>query len=114
MTDQDDSFLDDIFADVRKADVDVSPQLTARVLTDAAMTRLPAPPSVSFWAGLREAVGGWPAIGGVACAGVAGLWVGLAPPSSVETLAADMFGTTTSVSFIGDFDDFVEGTVTDG
>ncbi|MFW8634432.1 hypothetical protein [Cribrihabitans pelagius] len=35
------------------------------------------------WRQLAAAVGGWPAMGGLAAAGVAGLWLGLSPPGFV-------------------------------
>lgn len=31
-----------------------------------------------------RAIGGWPALGGLASAGAAGLWLGFAPPAAVE------------------------------
>lgn len=114
MTDKDDALLEDLFEDARAADASVSDNLMARVLTDAAMTPLNVTKPASLWSGLMDALGGWPALGGVAVAGVTGLWLGLAPPSSVEMIAADVLGTTTSISFMGGFDDFVEGGLSDG
>ena len=34
---------------------------------------------------VRDAVGGWPALGGLLTAGLAGLWLGIAPPAGMET-----------------------------
>lgn len=63
--------------------------LMARVLADAARVAHPA-----RTAGRRQgrlaaslaALGGWPALGGLATAGMAGLWLGLSPPAAVEDL----------------------------
>lgn len=36
------------------------------------------------------AFGGWPAMAGLACAGVAGIWIGAVPPVGIVNLAADL------------------------
>ena len=36
------------------------------------------------------ALGGWPAMAGLATAGVAGLWIGAVPPAALVNLAVDM------------------------
>lgn len=45
-----------------------------------------------LWQQFTSAVGGWPALGGLAAASLSGLWIGLAPPSflpdPVESLAS--------------------------
>ncbi|MDH3262385.1 MAG: dihydroorotate dehydrogenase [Paracoccaceae bacterium] len=65
----------------------------ARVLADAAREAPPAPaqaraapPRLGRLAAALAALGGWPALGGLATAGVAGLWLGLSPPAAVEDL----------------------------
>ena len=113
MTDEDDAFLDEIFDAAQRADGTVSDALMDRVLADLALVPI-APPKETLWSGLMTAIGGWPAMGGIAMAGVIGVCVGFAPPAPVETLAADILGTTTSVSFLGDFDDLFEAELTDG
>lgn len=81
--------------------------LMARVLADAQALQ-PAPvavaPSVPArrgWESFVEMIGGWPGIGGLATAGVAGLWIGFAPPVSLETLAAEILGTTEVINLLG-------------
>lgn len=113
MTDKDDAFLDKMFAAARAADADVPDHLLDRVLADAALVPV-AVVRETFWAGLVAAIGGWPALGGVAMAGLIGVWVGFMPPAQIETFAADVLGTTTSVSFMGDFDDLLEVEASDG
>lgn len=117
MTDKDDAFLDELFADARADDPVPSDALRARVLADAAAAMAGEPVDAvpgRFWPNLAALLGGWPALGGVAAAGLAGLWVGITPPAAIETFAADMLGTTTSVSFFSELDDFVEGNAIDG
>ncbi|SEW25401.1 hypothetical protein SAMN04488515_1857 [Cognatiyoonia koreensis] len=115
MTHKKDDFLEDIFATARIDDPVPSADLRARVLANAVVARTPERRSTGqLWPGFLALLGGWPALGGVAAAGVAGLWVGLAPPAAVESLAADVFGTTTSVSFLSGFDAFETGDLIDG
>lgn len=92
--------LDDIFATARQTRPDVPQALQAAILADAAtlqksrtddLTRKSAgqttgetagqTPAHRLWRQFVSAVGGWPALGGMAAASLAGLWIGLAPPS---------------------------------
>ncbi|KIC13837.1 hypothetical protein [Leisingera sp. ANG-Vp] len=82
--------LEDLFAAARAERPAVPDRLTAAILEDAARERLRAEPVAPrrparrpLWRQLAEAVGGWPAMGGLAAASAAGLWIGLAPPSFV-------------------------------
>lgn len=113
MTDKDDAFLDDMFAAARDIDTSVPEILHDRVLADAALVPR-APVQDTMWQSLVAAIGGWPALGGVMTAGLVGVWVGFMPPLQVETFAANVLGTTTTVSFLGDFDDLIEPELTDG
>jgi hypothetical protein len=71
-----------------------SDALMARVLADAeALQPRPADPprGGGAWAEVWRLLGGWPAAAGLAAAGVAGLWIGAAPPEvlapGIERLA---------------------------
>ncbi|MEX0304463.1 MAG: hypothetical protein AB3N24_18750 [Leisingera sp.] len=82
--------LEDLFAASRAEPPAVPDHLTAAILEDAAREQpglQPAAParraSKPLWRQLIEAIGGWPAIGGLAAASAAGLWIGIAPPSFV-------------------------------
>ena len=115
MTDPKDNFVDDLFAQARDQTITPSDDLMARVMADAdaALPQTAAvQPAASggFFASLLDALGGWPVLSGVAAAGFAGLWVGLAPPDTVEGWAADILGTTTQITLMPDFDalDFSE------
>lgn len=107
--------LDTLFAELRHEEASPPEALFSRVLADAsALQPTPVIAPVQHQNVLQkiaDAIGGWPAISGVAAAGVAGLWVGLAPPASIDAWAADMLGTTTSVSLIGEFTAFEDGTL---
>ena len=98
MTDTDKSLseldhLEDLFAAARSEPIQLPPALQAAMLADAqqiqqAGTLAPAEQSSSpqnislrLWQQFVSAVGGWPALGGLAAASLSGLWIGLAPPS---------------------------------
>ena len=119
MTDPKDSFVDDLFAQARNEAVTPSDDLMARVLSDASAampTAVSLQPNATsgMFAGLLEVIGGWSVLSGVAAAGVAGLWVGLAPPDAVESWAADILGTTTQITLMPDFDEFDFSETLDG
>lgn len=113
MTDKDNAFLEDFFAAARAADDAVPDALLDRVIADAALVpRMPV--KETLWSSLVAAIGGWPALSGVAMAGLIGIWVGFVPPTQLESFAADVLGTTTSVTFIDEFDDFLGAELGDG
>lgn len=90
MTDRNDAFLEGLFETARNVDAPVSSDLLARVLQDAER-----PPSV--WQAFLQVIGGWPTMGGLVAAGVAGLWIGVAPPTGLATLTAELIGEAVEV-----------------
>jgi hypothetical protein len=85
--------LDALFAAARAAEPDgLPPAFEARLVAAAAAAR-PAPARRPGWAArLRAALadlGGAPALGGLAVAGVAGLWIGLADPADAAGYLLD-------------------------
>lgn len=107
--------LDALLAEVADAPVPESgplpvpsDDLMARILADAeaAQVRAVAVPPRVGWRNWLAALGGWPALGGMAVAGVTGLWLGVAPPAAVDELVAEMLGETVSVDFLGLSDPF--------
>lgn len=109
MTDPKEFELDALFDPARAENPTPSDDLMARVLADAVAMQpkteaIAHPKPQSAWAGFWDMFGGWPALSGVAAAGVAGLWLGVTPPASVEQLTDDMFGTGTTVSLLSDYD----------
>lgn len=68
------------------------PALMARIEADALrLLPRPAPVARPGWglAGLLDAVGGWPALGGLATAAAAGFWLGFASPEQLDVWMAD-------------------------
>ena len=80
--------LDDVFRAARAAPLEPSPELLGRVLQDAEAVEVARNQAGSPRAyRLRElfrALGGWPAMTGLAAATVAGIWIGLSPPAGLE------------------------------
>lgn len=117
MTDPKMDMLDDIFAHARAVAPTPSDDLVARVLADAkaAGKEVAAPaPRPGFFAGLLDVVGGWPSVGGLVAATVAGIWVGVAPPASVEDFTASTFGDAVTIGVFAEDLDFDIGTFIDG
>lgn len=105
MTERD---LDDLFASARAEHVAVSDALLARIVADAdavvAARAVSARVTPEFWATLRACVGGWPGLGGMVAATLAGVWIGFAPPDAVAPLAASVWGETTTISLFSSDD----------
>ena len=102
MTNPNDDMLDDLFAQARGAAPAPSDALMARVIADAEAAQ-PRPVAVSvarpgFVARILDVIGGWPAVSGLAMATVAGVWVGVAPPASVQDMTAAMMGDEVSIN----------------
>lgn len=108
MTNPNDDMLDDLFAQAREVSPKPNDDLMARVMADAAAVQ-PRPVAVSvarpgIAARILDAIGGWPAVSGLAMATVAGIWVGVAPPASVQDVTAAMMGDEVSIDlFATDF-----------
>jgi hypothetical protein len=119
MTNPNDDMLDDLFAQATRVDVQPSDALLARVLADADDVQAGFQPeqtsaSDGLWARMLDALGGWPAVSGLAAATVAGVWIGVAPPSPMQDLTASLMGDEVSVDlFTTDFA-FETGALVDG
>ena len=110
MTKDDDTALDDLFAQVRAEEVPVRDALLDRIMLDAdtvlAQMRPAAPAAASaatrpgLGAMLLDAIGGWPSFSGLAAATVAGVWIGVAPPDALGTLSATFWGGTIEVPLL--------------
>ncbi len=93
MTDKDmqeQAALVPFFAAAQRAAPAPSPELLARVLAQACAEQArfapPRPlraPRIGLTARIRQGLGGWPALAGLAAAGLAGVWIGLALPDVV-------------------------------
>ncbi len=109
MTDPNDKMLDDLFAEARDVKPAVSNDLMARVLADANAVQQAKPADVTprapgFWFRFFDLVGGWPAIGTLTAATIAGLWFGVAPPAVVDEFAAGLTGDVVSVDLFSGAD----------
>ena len=117
MTTNDDKKLDNLFAEMRADDALPSEGLLDRIMADAdgvladqtgpvagpqPVARPQSGARGGVVRGLLDAIGGWPAFGGLVAATMTGLWIGVAPPDGVSTLAALMLGDTVEVSLFGD------------
>jgi hypothetical protein len=117
MTDPNDKMLDDLFAQARSIAPEPDDALMARVLADAATMKTPLPVVASqpgLWSRVMDAIGGWPAVSGLAAATVAGIWIGVAPPASVQDMTSTLIGDEVSVSFFSADFGLDEGTFVDG
>lgn len=107
----------ELFFEAGRADAPVpSQELMARIMADAEANMPPAAPVVQaapkagLFAGLLAAIGGWPAMAGLATATVAGIWIGYAQPTSLTVLAGGVWPAQTGydvVDFVPSFDGFL-------
>jgi hypothetical protein len=100
--------LEDLFAAARSEAPKLQTSLQAAMMADAERIQLDRAQALAasglgesadpqglvqqLWQQFVSAVGGWPALGGLAAASLSGLWIGLTPPSflpdPVESLAS--------------------------
>ena len=91
-----------------------SDDLMARVLADAEDLRI-VPGSVNpqandgFIETILSFLGGWKGAGGLVTAGVIGIWIGVSPPTSLETTTTAIWDVVSPDLTIGwsDYDDFL-------
>lgn len=57
---------------------------------------------VHLWRQFSSAIGGWPALGGLAAAGVAGLWIGFAPPAFLPDPAGQLIAISSGSQLLTD------------
>lgn len=102
MTMTDETQIDTTFAQMRAGTVTPSEALMDRIMMDAdgilAQDVLPAVQSrPTFGAMIRDVIGGWPSMGGLVAATMAGLWIGIFPPAAVTDLTQGYVGSTVEV-----------------
>ncbi|XDB00164.1 hypothetical protein AB1M95_09765 [Sulfitobacter sp. LCG007] len=85
--------LDALFAALRADAPDLPDRLAARVLADARAEQgvhllrgRPADRPPALWQRIRDAVGGWPSLGGLAATVCAGFWIGVSTPTAMPGL----------------------------
>lgn len=110
---KEDQMLETLFADA--GDVPMPDGLLDRIVQDAAEVQPsfePVTPDGSgIWSRISDAIGGWPSLGGLATAAIAGLYVGFANPTVLETVGVLEDVGTETVLFDDSafFDDSLEG-----
>ena len=116
MTDHNDDMLEDIFAQVRTVAPTPSDDLMARVLAGAVTPtpQMNTAPPLSLGKRLLDLLGGWPAVSGLVTATCAGVWIGVAPPASIQDYTATYFGDEVSVSIFSEDTIFATGDLNDG
>lgn len=92
-----DDGLEAFFAAARADAPTPSDDLVARILADADAVH-PAPVALAprrsaspAWRDVLRGIGGWPALAGLATATVAGLWIGVQPPSGLDFLGSETY-----------------------
>lgn len=103
--------LDIFFAAARRETDTLSPDLTGRILQDALQVQsdlVEAAPArgagLGLWQQLLATLGGWPAMGGLAAACAAGIWIGVAPPNFVPDPLALVSSTQSDLNLIDSYD----------
>lgn len=94
-----DDELDAVFAAAQGAPVALS-SATMDTIMAAAVAELepdavPQSAGSVWWQDLLHAIGGWPAMGGLATAAVMGVWIGISPPTALDGVTA-VFETETA------------------
>lgn len=111
-----DAGLEAFFDAARDAAPVPSEALMARIMADAEVEIIgratpPAPaPRRGAFAAFAAALGGWPALAGLATATVAGVWLGFADPDGLNTLAGGLLLPDSAASASSyDLEDIVPG-----
>ena len=113
MTDPTQTDLDKLLAEAALQKPSVPTDLMARVMIDATRVQPKVPTALQqgVWASILDVIGGWPAVGGLAMASVAGLWIGVAPPVGLDAIAAVVLGSPETIDLFGEdmLSNFTEG-----
>ena len=86
--------LDAFFDAARKETAVPSGDLLARIATEAVAVQKGSGPTRqgpryrSGWRGVLSAIGGWPSLAGLSVATLAGIWIGISPPASIEPISS--------------------------
>jgi hypothetical protein len=109
-----DADMEALFATIGDDIPQMSDGFLDRIVADAALLQVSGEvfhPPLGMWGRALDALGGWPSLGGLATATVAGIYIGFADPTVLETVG--LFETSeTGDVLLGDFaffDDVTEG-----
>ena len=86
--------LDSLLEEAARAPVDLPPGLAARVMQDAAAASAAGHRRMkpNLMSRIARALGGWPALGGLAAATCAGFWIGISPPAAIPDAGSLLLG----------------------
>jgi len=109
MTDANRDFtdLEALFAEAREGADQMPVGLMGRIVADADRVqagfgeRTTPVRTPGVWGQIMQVLGGWPAMGGLAAACAAGVWIGLAPPSFLPDPAGYVFETGADMDLTG-------------
>jgi len=108
--DTEDSILETHFAAARCANTVLPAGLTARMLADADRVQSDrllggqgALAGAGRWRQLLALLGGWPAMGGLATACAAGVWIGVSPPDFLPDPVGLMAEQNSSVNLLDSY-----------
>ncbi len=92
----DDTELNQLFAQARAGRRHLPDDLAVRIMTDAEQVRLDrlakrVPPGRSTWRRLLDGIGGWQGLGGLVAASAAGVWIGFSAPAFLPDPATYLF-----------------------
>ncbi|MFK7751152.1 MAG: hypothetical protein AB8B51_01255 [Sedimentitalea sp.] len=106
MADTDKEFedLDGLFAAAREDRGALPPALRRQILSDGLKVQGNARPLPGIWSQLRDLLGGWPGLGGLVAAGVAGVWIGIAPPAALPDPVQLVTQTSQTTDIFDSFD----------
>jgi hypothetical protein len=98
--------LEALFAEARDLEPRPSANLMTRMAADA-LREMPRHPTSAIrpapgrmrWRDWIAALGGWPAVGGLATAAVVGVWIGATAPAGLAHLAPALWGESVSIAF---------------
>lgn len=114
-----DAFLEAHFAAARRVDAGMPLALEARMLADAARVQAQQVPvmrpaaetprrgiagaALGLVQQFMRALGGWPALGGLAAASAAGVWIGVSPPDFLPDPVGLMVQYDTEVNMLDSY-----------
>lgn len=99
--------LDAVFATVRGVEPDLGDDFMARLFADidaqvpVAAPIVPSKPArIGLIASLFAALGGWAGLGGLTAATAAGLWIGISPPTALDSVSSVIWGDSLTLSVV--------------
>ncbi|MFY2825994.1 hypothetical protein [Ruegeria sp. MALMAid1280] len=97
---ENDTELDQLFAQARQTRPELTDDLAVRILTDAETVRLdrlkPAAQPRPVWSRILDGIGGWQSMSGLVAASAAGVWIGLSAPGFLPDPATIIYPQETS------------------